>query len=89
MEIAEREVTSEEEEEQEFDEELFAKEMEEALHAIREQVKDKRGPFLDRICDIYASLNDEEPTMETLYELFDGIKAQFIRVWIGVIQHCQ
>ena len=71
-------MTSEEEEEEEFDEELFAKEMEEALDAVRELAEDHRGEFVDRICDIYSSLNDEEPGTETLYELFDGIKAQFV-----------
>merc|ERR1719334_2128120 len=71
-------MTSEEEEEEEFDEELFAKEMCEALEAVRELAEDHRGEFVDRICDIYSSLNDEEPGTETLYELFDGIKAQFV-----------
>merc|ERR1719228_1371299 len=71
-------MTSEEEEEEEFDEELFAKEMEEALDAVRELAEDHRGEIVDRICDIYSSLNDEEPGTETLYELFDGIKAQFV-----------
>merc|ERR1719228_1490137 len=73
-------MTSEEEEEEEFDEELFAKEMEEALDAVRELAEDHRGEIVDRICDIYSSLNDEEPTTETLYELFDGIKAQFMEL---------
>jgi len=69
-------MTSEEEEEEEFFKELFAKDMEEALGAVRElMTEDQRGEFVDLL---WSSLNDEEPPTETLYELFDGIKAQFV-----------
>merc|ERR1712198_409782 len=57
---------------------MTSEEKEEALDAVRELAEDHRGEFVDRICDIHEELNDEEPTTETLYELFDGIKAQFV-----------
>jgi len=69
-------MTSEEEEEEEFFKELFAKDMEEALGAVRElMTEDQRGEFVDLL---WSSLNDEEPPTEILNELFDGIKAQFV-----------
>merc|ERR1719228_2046260 len=69
-------MTSEEEEEEEFLKELFAKDMEEALGAVRElMTEDQRGEFVDLL---WSSLNDEEPPTEILNELFDGIKAQFV-----------
>merc|ERR1719356_1473896 len=67
-----------EEEVEELDGSLLAEEMASALLAVRELGEEHRGEFVDRICDIYSSLNDEEPTTEELYDLLSGIRAQFV-----------
>merc|ERR1719189_1185180 len=52
-------------------------EMEEALEAVRYLVKEHQPEFVDRICEIYSELNDEEPSTVELHELFSGIQEQF------------
>merc|ERR1719189_762361 len=52
-------------------------EMEEALEAVRYLAKEHQPEFVDRICEIYAELNDEEPSTMELHELFSGIQEQF------------
>ena len=66
--------TSEEEEEEEVDESLLAKEMAEALEAVRELAEDHQPAFVSRICDLYGELNDEEPSTMELHGLFSGIR---------------
>merc|ERR1719403_638407 len=69
--------TSEEEEEEDIDEYELDKEMAEALEAVRELALQHQPSFVDKICDLFEELNDEEPSTAELYNLFEGIKNQF------------
>jgi len=77
MELVDGTTSGEEEDEEEVDEDLLDREMAEALEAVRELGQLHQPSFVDRVCDIYGELNDEEPTTETLYSLFRGIRVQF------------
>merc|ERR1719378_1186938 len=77
MEVVDGSTTGSEEEEEEMDESAFNKEMAEALDAVRELAQMHQPEFVDKICDLYEELNDEEPTTAELYNLFEGIKNQF------------
>merc|ERR1719334_1353296 len=77
MELVDGTTSGEEEEEEEMDESQFNKEMAEALEAVRELAQMHQPEFVDKICDLYEELNEEEPTTAELYNLFEGIKNQF------------
>merc|ERR1719229_2166590 len=65
------------EEDETLDEEYLAREMDEALEAVRYLAQEHKPEFVGRICDIYSELNDEEPTTSELQALFSGIQEQF------------
>merc|ERR1719300_1561424 len=71
---AEEVVEESESEEEEVDEEELSKEMAEALEAVRELAQMHKPEFVEKICDLYEGLNEEEPTTAELYDIFAGIQ---------------
>ena len=76
MELADGTTSGGEEDEEEVDEDVLDREMEEALEAVRELAAMHQVEFVDRICSIYWSLNESEASTETLFDLFRGIKVE-------------
>merc|ERR1719300_930708 len=63
-----------ESEEEKVDEDELDTEMAEALEAVRELAQMHQPEFVDKICDLYEGLNDEEPTTAELHDIFAGIQ---------------
>merc|ERR1719295_832648 len=67
-------VSKSESEEEKVDEDELDTEMAEALEAVRELAQMHQPEFVEKICDLYEGLNDEEPTTAELYDIFAGIQ---------------
>merc|ERR1719320_505443 len=59
------------------DEEELAIEMQEAVDRARELGALHREQLVNRICDLYAEENGEEPSLNDLYAMFGDIEASF------------
>jgi len=70
------EVESEEIEE-DFDDELFSKEMDLALSNVRKLAAKDQEEFVNKICAVFEIINGSEPSINEISDIFSKIKKEF------------